>query len=73
MDSKRHKVVGMTMAAVSLVQANSYEIETLQQQLEALLQPMGGMERFVKPGDRVLLKPNLLTGSRPTKGCTTPT
>jgi uncharacterized protein (DUF362 family) len=26
---------------------------------------------FVKPGDRVLLKPNLLTGARPTKACTT--
>ena len=26
---------------------------------------------MVKPGDRVLLKPNLLTGSRPTQECTT--
>ena len=29
------------------------------------------MAAFVKPGDRVLLKPNLLTGARPTKECTT--
>jgi len=36
-----------------------------------LLDPLGGMAAFVKPGDRVLLKPNLLTGSRPTKECTT--
>ncbi|MEL6816493.1 MAG: DUF362 domain-containing protein, partial [Cyanobacteria bacterium J06598_3] len=59
------------MAAVSLVQADSYDVEALQARLEALLAPMGGIEKFVKPGDRVLLKPNLLTSSRPTKGCTT--
>jgi uncharacterized protein (DUF362 family) len=29
------------------------------------------MAAFVKPGDRVLLKPNLLTGARPGKECTT--
>jgi len=29
------------------------------------------MAHFVKPGNRVLLKPNLLTGSRPTKECVT--
>lgn len=59
------------MASVSLVRAESYDVEDLQARLDALLAPMGGMEAFVKPGDRVLLKPNLLTGSRPTKGCTT--
>jgi uncharacterized protein (DUF362 family) len=29
------------------------------------------MTAFVQPGDRVLLKPNLLTGARPTKECVT--
>jgi uncharacterized protein (DUF362 family) len=29
------------------------------------------MRSFVKPGDRVLLKPNLLTGARPSKECVT--
>jgi uncharacterized protein (DUF362 family) len=41
------------------------------QSLEAVLAPLGGMSSIVKKGDRVLLKPNLLTGSRPTKECTT--
>lgn len=59
------------MSSVSLISANTYEIEALYQQLEALLAPFGGMTHFVKVGDRVLLKPNLLTGSRPTKECTT--
>ncbi len=59
------------MSTVSLIRAESYQIETLSASLETLLEPLGGMGAFVKPGDRVLLKPNLLTGSRPTKECVT--
>jgi uncharacterized protein (DUF362 family) len=43
----------------------------LRHSLEHLLEPLGGMSAVVKPGDRVLLKPNLLTGSRPGKECVT--
>ena len=56
---------------VSLLHTSSYEITSLMQSLEAVLAPLGGMSSIVKKGDRVLLKPNLLTGSRPTKECTT--
>lgn len=56
---------------VSLTRASSYEYDYLRDQLRQILEPMGGMAAFVKSGDRVLLKPNLLTGSRPTKDCTT--
>ncbi len=59
------------MSTVSLIKAKSYQIETLSASLETLLEPLGGMGAFVKPGDRVLLKPNLLTGARPTKECVT--
>ena len=59
------------MSQVSLICAHSYQPESLKLSLENLLTPLGGMEAFVKPGDRVLLKPNLLTGSRPTKECIT--
>jgi uncharacterized protein (DUF362 family) len=59
------------MSTVSLIRAESYHIETLSASLETLLEPLGGMGACVKPGDRVLLKPNLLTGSRPTKECVT--
>jgi len=65
------QVVNSKQASVSLIQADTYEIEALQKQIEAVLAPLGGMAHFVKKGDRVLLKPNLLTGSRPTKECTT--
>lgn len=57
--------------SVSLIRANSYEKNTLKESLVTLLEPLGGMAAFVKPGQRVLLKPNLLTGSRPQKECTT--
>jgi uncharacterized protein (DUF362 family) len=57
--------------SVSLIRAKSYEQDALKESLETLLEPLGGMAAFVKPGNRVLLKPNLLTGSRPTKECTT--
>lgn len=59
------------MSTVSLIAADSYELIALRQSLEAVLEPFGGMSAFVKPGDRVLLKPNMLTGARPTKECTT--
>jgi len=57
--------------SVSLIRADSYELEALQNSIAQLLAPMGGMAAIVKKGDRVLLKPNLLTGARPGKECTT--
>ena len=56
---------------VSLIRADSYELESLQNNIAKLLAPLGGMAAIVKMGDRVLLKPNLLTGARPGKECTT--
>lgn len=61
----------MNQSTVSLLRASSYEYQRLRQSLEEMLAPLGGIGAFVKPGDRVLLKPNLLTGSRPTKECVT--
>jgi uncharacterized protein (DUF362 family) len=61
----------MMKATVSLVRAKSYQRSPLRTALEAVMEPLGGMKAFVKPGDRVLLKPNLLTGGRPGKECTT--
>jgi len=58
-------------ATVSLIRATSYGTQVLRQSLEAVVAPLGGISAFVKRGDRVLLKPNLLTGARPTKECTT--
>lgn len=57
-------------STVSLVRADNYDT-ALASALAEVLSPWGGMGNFVKPGDRVLLKPNLLTGTRPTKECVT--
>ncbi|HEY9819982.1 MAG TPA: DUF362 domain-containing protein [Candidatus Sericytochromatia bacterium] len=59
------------MPTVSLIRANSYEQQSLRTSLETLLEPLGGMSAFVKEGDRVLLKPNLLTSGRLGKECIT--
>jgi uncharacterized protein (DUF362 family) len=59
------------MYSVSLIRATSYDLKSLNESIETLLEPLGGLKAFVKEGDRVLLKPNLLTGSRPTKECVT--
>ena len=56
---------------VSLIKANTYELDRLRASLTELLEPLGGMSAFVKPGERVLLKPNLLSGARQGKECTT--
>ena len=54
---------------VSLVKTQSYEqaAEGVRRSLELL----GGIEKFLQPGMRVLLKPNLLFGNAPDKHVTT--
>jgi uncharacterized protein (DUF362 family)/Pyruvate/2-oxoacid:ferredoxin oxidoreductase delta subunit len=39
--------------------------------LEELLDPLGGMAAFVRPGQKVLIKPNMLAGKTPDKAVTT--
>jgi uncharacterized protein (DUF362 family) len=57
--------------AVAFTRASHYDRPEVDQAITTLLDSWGGMGHFVKPGDQVLLKPNLLTGSRPTKECVT--
>ncbi|NEO63227.1 MAG: DUF362 domain-containing protein, partial [Moorea sp. SIO4G2] len=59
------------MQTVSLIHADSYNRQLLRASLERLLEPLGGMSAFVKKGNSVLLKPNLLTAGRPGKECIT--
>lgn len=58
-------------AKVSLQKLESYDpIETLTA-IKKLLAPLGGMSAFVKSGEKVLIKPNLLAGKTPDKAVTT--
>jgi uncharacterized protein (DUF362 family)/Pyruvate/2-oxoacid:ferredoxin oxidoreductase delta subunit len=56
---------------VSLQSCDQYDEALLRERLVALLHPLGGIERFVSPGQRVLLKPNLLAGKPPEAAVTT--
>ncbi len=47
-------------ASVSIVSCRDYEEATVEAAFDALLARLGGMERFVTPGESVLIKPNLL-------------
>ena len=59
------------MSRVSLIRQTGYQEPGLSQALTAAMEPLGGMERFVKPGQTVLLKPNLLDAAAPDKCHTT--
>lgn len=56
---------------VSLTECKSYEYAKVLSAIRKILEPFGGMEAFVKPGQVVLLKPNLLTAARPDEAVTT--
>lgn len=56
---------------VSLARCESYEYAEVLSAIRNILVPLGGMEAFVKPGQAVLLKPNMLTAARPDEAVTT--
>jgi uncharacterized protein (DUF362 family)/Pyruvate/2-oxoacid:ferredoxin oxidoreductase delta subunit len=59
------------MNIVSIERCASYEREAVKSALIRLLEPLGGMGAFVWPGERVLLKPNMLSAKAPGKAVTT--
>jgi len=56
---------------VSLLPAGDYHPAGLKTALTSLLEPLGGMTAFVRPGQKVLIKPNMLAGKPPDKAVTT--
>lgn len=59
------------MVQVALERCQNYNLELVRERLRQLLAPLGGMGRFVQPGQRVLLKPNMLAGKPPEAAVTT--
>jgi len=57
------------MSNVYIVPCGDYT--QVERKLRDLLEMMGGLGRFVKPGQRIMLKPNLLRAARPEKSVTT--
>ena len=53
------------MTIVTIERSLNYDGNNLRQAIERGLEPLGGIKAFVKPGQKVLLKPNLLRRARP--------
>jgi len=58
-------------AKVSVVKCNSYEPHAVEQAVRRTVDLLGGITCFVKPGSRVLVKPNLLMSKGPEYAITT--
>lgn len=56
---------------VVLGRCADYTAAEMEPALDRLLEPLGGMTAFVRPGQRVLLKPNMLAGKEPERAVTT--
>lgn len=56
---------------VSLAAGPNYVRDAVRIALEEVLDPLGGMAAFVRPGQKVLVKPNMLAGKTPDKAVTT--
>lgn len=59
------------MEQVALARCHTYELQQVRERLKTVLAPLGGIGRFVQPGQRVLLKPNMLAAKPPSAAVTT--
>jgi uncharacterized protein (DUF362 family)/NAD-dependent dihydropyrimidine dehydrogenase PreA subunit len=59
------------MSKISISQCNSYKIENVQRAVDNCLADLGGISRFIKSGDTVLIKPNILLAKKPEEAITT--
>ena len=61
----------MHKTTVSAVKCDTYEIEQLQIKIKEAIELAGGLPTRIKPGAKILLKPNLLTAKPPEASATT--
>lgn len=59
------------MSRVSIVRCPGYEINALSAALTATFDNLGGLKKYIKPGMKVVLKPNLVMKKRPEEAATT--
>jgi len=62
---------GGSVSTVAVVRCDSYDEENVQSAIDRGLALLGGVESFVRPGEKLLLKPNLLVGGKPSRVITT--
>jgi uncharacterized protein (DUF362 family)/NAD-dependent dihydropyrimidine dehydrogenase PreA subunit len=61
----------MPGSEVSLVRCGSYNTADTEDAVRRSIELLGGIGKFIKPNEKVLIKPNLLTDAFPDKGITT--
>jgi uncharacterized protein (DUF362 family)/Pyruvate/2-oxoacid:ferredoxin oxidoreductase delta subunit len=59
------------MNQIILARCDNYELSRVRAAILLLLEPLGGMGAFVRPGERILLKPNMLSVKSPEQAVTT--
>lgn len=58
-------------AQVAIVKCPTYKQEQLDKAIDQILKYLGGLEKFIKPDEKVLIKPNLLSAREPHEGVDT--
>ncbi len=61
----------ITLSKVIIQECNEYDVDKIQTGLKQSLKQLGGLESFVKPGDNILLKINILTIKKVEQAATT--
>jgi uncharacterized protein (DUF362 family) len=61
----------MEKIPVSISKCSSYQLEEVQTAVLKCLDAIGGISSFIKPGDKVMIKPNMLQGRSPDEAITT--
>ena len=64
-------MIEQTSSSVSIVKCADYDRERAFSAIKQAVDLLGGMQTFVKPGERVLIKPNLLKAGLPDAAVTT--
>lgn len=59
------------MVKVIVAKADSYDQQVVELAMKELLDELGGISQFIKPGEKVLIKPNMLEGLSPDHAITT--
>src|SRR5512136_3166043 len=61
----------MNKSKVAVVGCNRYDPEQVLQAVDKGIDLLGGISCFAKPGEKIVLKPNVLVGSSPERNVTT--
>ncbi|MGP8191002.1 MAG: DUF362 domain-containing protein [Methanobacterium sp.] len=61
----------MKKSVVSIGECPSYNLEYVEKAVQSCVNDLGGVSTFIKAGDKVLIKPNMLQAKPPEEGITT--